>query len=420
MQISSYLPAVPPTLTNLARSKARVFVFLAVAALAGVLVYRIVNFAVNYFSSDGKGVSRNKGSGGSMSSRGSSSNRNGNSASTTTTATTTATTTDTSTVAIVTNDEAEVGVVKEYKGLDDSKGFFKNLETEAEKFNIDYCLKTAFHHNFIDISCPRDTVVSTPAGSHLHANYVDLGSSKVICAQYPCQAVHQTFWTVVLEESKLVVDLTKPASNAGYIDGKTDLGKVGYYPTDPNDSQTYGDVKVTCLERTNPEEFFVLYKLKIEKGTNQKEVYRLHYQNWENQDGTFPHDLLKIAMYIIKYAGETRPIVHCASGTGRSGTLVTALEIFRRFMKRRLNEGNALGQVEEIILKGRKERSPYFVQDEEQLKSLFEMIEILFREDGKRRPWSHKEEWRPWIHHKCDPSYRLGMRTLVVLAKAHW
>ena len=183
MQISSYLPTVPQTLTNLAPagSKARVFVFLTGAALAAGLLYVIVKFAVKYFSSDGKGLSREKGSGGSMSSRGSSVKRTGNSASTKAPTTTSTTTTTTAANAATTTAAASTVTTKTQNGL----GELRHNADERVKGSLTL-MNGRLHTDISDVNEKVNAEDSHPQVDHVFPgyNYAFEGYSRIFEGVY--------------------------------------------------------------------------------------------------------------------------------------------------------------------------------------------------------------------------------------------
>lgn len=262
----------------------------------------------------------------------------------------------------------------------DVQDYYNELKEQTKTLTTIYLDREAISHNFEDILCPKDTALTTSSEKGIHANLIEMpDGEKYITTQYPKEDC-EIFWELCLENSNLIIDLTQP----GYKDQQECAdGRRGfhpYYPKEKNAPLEYGNMKVSCKEKTLLEEGFVLYELNL---TNQKTgatkvVHRLHYQKWQDFGGTSVDDLLKIATYMDQYAkgGET-PVVHCAAGVGRTGTLITAKTMQSLHKKGQLLNKNIWDDMKTVIMIGRRARGPMFVQKIEQMHTLFKICDAL-------------------------------------------
>ncbi len=68
-------------------------------------------------------------------------------------------------------------------------------------------------------------------------------------------------------------------------------------------------------------------------------------------------------------------MLHCSAGVGRTGTVSTAVAVLKGIKEGEITKENYLKVIDNIILKGRSDRGPLFVQKVEQYKLIIELAE---------------------------------------------
>lgn len=222
---------------------------------------------------------------------------------------------------------------------------------------------------FVDIRCPKETHVKIDGQTpqvYLHANDVKFDQHHYIATQYPKQK--PLFW-LASKECSLIVDLTNGADMT--------KGLVSYAPQ-VGDSAQYGEVIVDCQEIIHgTESSFNTYTYQIQKGSeveSSSTVSRLHYTGWPDHHGIAKEDLDRLTEIIKCYQAKSeKPIlVHCRAGVGRTGTIIVACEMKKLIKAGSITQDNLLPTLKSLILEGRKQRGPYFVQTSSQLQALWE------------------------------------------------
>jgi len=212
------------------------------------------------------------------------------------------------------------------------------------------------------IQCPRETAVFTKADGNKHYLHGNTFNNYIL-TQAPTEEAFPTFWKICFEQSQLIVDLT----NHGFEFVDEYLTEKGY-----NDEK----IAVTILDKKNDTgSQTTIYKLKItDKATNkEKTIHRINYYGWQDNRPATPQALSKLIEKVDNLAGEEKVIIHCRIGVGRTGTFVTAREIDKLIKEKKIFDPNSLiDETLKIVLAGRQARNPLFVQNEDQLHSIFE------------------------------------------------
>ncbi|KAI1295767.1 Receptor-type tyrosine-protein phosphatase F [Halotydeus destructor] len=154
---------------------------------------------------------------------------------------------------------------------------------------------------------------------YINASYIDgyEQEKRYIATIGPLDHTLVDFWRMAWQtDSKMVVMLCNLTEL-----GKTKCGK--YWP---DESETYGQFKVTMLEA---EEFddFVVRRFSVEKGVDKRHVVQYHFTSWPDQD--VPEKMAPLVSFLKKirssreYLDSNKPIIfHCSAGLGRTGTLI--------------------------------------------------------------------------------------------------
>jgi protein tyrosine phosphatase len=227
---------------------------------------------------------------------------------------------------------------------------------------------------YSDIGCPEETAVQVKEGpSHLHANTVSTNGRNYIAAQCPPTPEAQAlFLKAVFKQSKVIVDLTHQ-----FDDWATcEYPYLPYlYPQNEKESKTFGSIIVTCNEKEIKSSCTV-YKLTLvdEEIGQSKEITRIHYSDWADQSSTEVNKLSQVIEMLELYVKDPleTPFVHCLAGVGRTGTFITAYTLHHLVKSKKLSKDSLIPSIQEIILKGRKDRGCKFVQNVQQLTTIIE------------------------------------------------
>lgn len=250
----------------------------------------------------------------------------------------------------------------------DIKGLFEELKQLSPLIaaNLPY---TYMSCQFPDIPCPQETHVKIDGQTthvYLHANDVKFDQHHYIATQYPRQK--ELFW-LASKECSLIVDLTNGSDMT--------KGLTSYAPP-VGESFHFGEVIINCQEKApETESGFNIYSYQIQK-TNEAEssstVSRLHYTGWPDHHGIAKDELDRLTEIIKSYRTDSaKPIIiHCRAGVGRTGTIIVACEMKKLIEAGSITQDNLLPTMKSLILEGRRQRGPYFVQTPSQVKALWE------------------------------------------------
>lgn len=255
----------------------------------------------------------------------------------------------------------------------------KTMKTMGSQFkNEDFCkVANRFAPDAEGTRCIAKTHVTFPKGrpNNVHANHVHLHAtiSPVICSQAPLLDVEEEFWTLVIGQSRLIVDLTNAKD-------RKEQNVHEYYP-DKDIGFMMGKVQVR-VQHADRGKGEITYETELH-GMPSKEVERLHFAQWPDF-GIISVDELEELVNRISEKRATHPDepvwIHCRAGVGRTGVVTVALAIQQYFAAGHLNAFNYQEIIDGFILTGRAQRDIYFVQNNNQYKLLLEYAEKLLKE----------------------------------------
>lgn len=226
------------------------------------------------------------------------------------------------------------------------------------------------------IYCPRKTVVFPPntSGEYIHANTVCLGNGlNFISTIYPHDLNRALFWEMVQLKGNSIIDVTNDKD-------KTSRSLIPYYPSEINQVICFDQLNVTCLNEEQLSPTLFLYRLSLRNLTTneEKKVDRIHYTGWLDVSGTNEHELLELVKAMQPYLhGTDVPIMHCVGGVGRTGTALTAIALEQLHGSGELCRDNRRDRINEIIIEGRKQRGPEFVQTDTQIETLWNFTDLM-------------------------------------------
>lgn len=253
--------------------------------------------------------------------------------------------------------------------------FAQQTESQAKAYYLPYLPIDARCCRCNWIYCPAKTVVLPPkeSGEYIHANTVSLGEGlDFIATIYPFKN-RAWFWQMVQMKGNLIVDVTN----------KNDLSTRSikpYYPTVENETISYEEMEVTCLETKQINETIFLYTLSVKnlQTGEEKTVDRMHYIGWEDVMGTNERELLELIEAMKPYLNQAAvPIVHCMGGVGRTGTALAGVALEQLHRQGLLNNDNRLEHMGNLLIEGRKQRGPEFLQTDTQIETLWSLINLL-------------------------------------------
>lgn len=310
-------------------------------------------------------------------------------------------------------------IVTEIGGEDGKKGFDalkKNTDAIYKKEQIKLASFNPSRDRFTNILHPESTITG------MNANFIkdEKGVVKHIAAQAPkidpnsANIQSERYWlTLIKQDVGVVVDLT---NNTDYQEKDPAPDPSTFYPTEQVKEMTFNDVKIR-LAKDQPEQSsrkdIKITKYEVFVGTSKepKIITRVNYTGWIDHGP--PNDqeaLSELNKEVDKAAAdaatnskskETKPkvLTYCRAGVGRTGTFITYREltdkvdsqVFKAFANELKTKSpkeqsteiykkmeKMLGDLDKIILDGRRDRGPYFVQGPVQYKHLLDQAKSKF------------------------------------------
>eukprot|EP00357_Protocruzia_adherens_P027720 CAMPEP_0115046564 /NCGR_PEP_ID=MMETSP0216-20121206/48815_1 /TAXON_ID=223996 /ORGANISM="Protocruzia adherens, Strain Boccale" /LENGTH=352 /DNA_ID=CAMNT_0002429651 /DNA_START=38 /DNA_END=1096 /DNA_ORIENTATION=- len=164
--------------------------------------------------------------------------------------------------------------------------------------------------------------------TYINANYINgaLENEKglFIATQGPTPSTVASFWQMVWEH-----DCTLILMLCGTEEGGMPRCEP-YFPCSPSAPFSTKDFEVNELSREEVSEELIIRKLDlVEKEFGNREIDQIHYTGWPDQgapdESQFPI-ISKMVERIIAYVKEnpeSKIIVHCSAGVGRTGSIIT-------------------------------------------------------------------------------------------------
>ena len=163
---------------------------------------------------------------------------------------------------------------------------------------------------------PADPSAGYICGNLLNTVSFFLTPLSFVACQAPTPSTFEDFWSIVFNDDiPLLIMLTQLVENGHHKADK-------YWP---NASQTYGDVSVLLEnERVSTVEKSVIFRtFAVTKGSLVKRVTQIQFFGWP--DFGIPlstEGFQQIVHYLDSVVPESKVLVHCSAGIGRTGTLI--------------------------------------------------------------------------------------------------
>uniref|UniRef100_A0A1A8BY83 Receptor-type tyrosine-protein phosphatase U n=1 Tax=Nothobranchius kadleci TaxID=1051664 RepID=A0A1A8BY83_NOTKA len=168
-------------------------------------------------------------------------------------------------------------------------------------------------------------LLGDPNSDYINANYIDIRinregyhrSNHFIATQGPKQETLYDFWRMVWQENCFsIVMITK----------LVEVGRVKCCKYWPDDSEMYGDVKITLLKSETLADYTVRTFALERRGYSAKhEVRQFHFTSWPEHG--VPYHSTGLLAFIRRVKASTPPdagpvVVHCSAGAGRTGCYI--------------------------------------------------------------------------------------------------
>ncbi|TWW79416.1 Receptor-type tyrosine-protein phosphatase U [Takifugu flavidus] len=162
-------------------------------------------------------------------------------------------------------------------------------------------------------------LLGDPNSDYINANYIDgyHRSNHFIATQGPMEETLYDFWRMVWQENCFsIVMITK----------LVEVGRVKCCKYWPDDSEMYGDIKITLLKTETLAEYTVrTFALERRGYSTKHEVRQFHFTSWP--DHGVPYHATGLLAFIRRVKASTPPdagpvVVHCSVGAGRTGCYI--------------------------------------------------------------------------------------------------
>ncbi|XP_071960785.1 uncharacterized protein [Antedon mediterranea] len=213
-----------------------------------------------------------------------------------------------------------------------------------------------------------------PGSDYINANYLKDHNDKpvYIAAQGPLPQTVADFWRLIWESNAQIVVM---ACNE-YELGKHKCQK---YWCEENESLPFGEMRVQQISQECITKDFLIRKLLVSKGEDQKQLFQFHYTSWPDHGvPTTVEAIINMVKKMRDYQVDgTMPLlIHCSAGCGRTGT-ICVIDYVRNLLRDEMIDEDF--SLKSIILEMRKQRHA-IVQSKEQYELVHKAAAALFRE----------------------------------------
>uniref|UniRef100_A0A4W6ELY0 protein-tyrosine-phosphatase n=1 Tax=Lates calcarifer TaxID=8187 RepID=A0A4W6ELY0_LATCA len=173
----------------------------------------------------------------------------------------------------------------------------------------------AYDHSRVRLQ-PQDGESSS---DYINANYVDgyHRPNHYIATQGPMQETVYDFWRMVWQENTAAIVM---------VTNLVEVGRVKCCKYWPDDTEIYGDMKVTLIETQLLSEYVIRTFAVEKRGVAEiREIRQFHFTGWP--DHGVPLHATGLLGFIRRVKAKTPPtagptVVHCSAGAGRTGCFI--------------------------------------------------------------------------------------------------
>ncbi|XP_078505030.1 receptor-type tyrosine-protein phosphatase kappa isoform X4 [Lissotriton helveticus] len=173
----------------------------------------------------------------------------------------------------------------------------------------------AYDHSRVVLQSAEDD----PSSDYINANYIDgyQRPSHYIATQGPVHETVYDFWRMIWQEQSACIVM---------VTNLVEVGRVKCYKYWPDDTEVYGDFKVTCVEMEPLAEYVIRTFTLERRGYNEiREVKQFHFTGWP--DHGVPYHATGLLSFIRRVKLSNPPsagpvVVHCSAGAGRTGCYI--------------------------------------------------------------------------------------------------
>ncbi|XP_035854045.1 receptor-type tyrosine-protein phosphatase mu-like isoform X13 [Sander lucioperca] len=173
----------------------------------------------------------------------------------------------------------------------------------------------AYDHSRVRLQ-PQD---GESGSDYINANYVDgyHRPNHYIATQGPMQETVYDFWRMVWQENTAAIVM---------VTNLVEVGRVKCCKYWPDDTEIYGDMKVTLIETQLLSEYVIRTFAVEKRGVAEiREIRQFHFTGWP--DHGVPLHATGLLGFIRRVKAKTPPtagptVVHCSAGAGRTGCFI--------------------------------------------------------------------------------------------------
>uniref|UniRef100_A0A7N9AKF3 protein-tyrosine-phosphatase n=1 Tax=Mastacembelus armatus TaxID=205130 RepID=A0A7N9AKF3_9TELE len=185
---------------------------------------------------------------------------------------------------------------------------------EGYGFKQEYEVKGHITHLTYTLIVKLHPLLGDPNSDYINANYIDVSLASFF---WPKQETLYDFWRMVWQENCFsIVMITK----------LVEVGRVKCCKYWPDDSEMYGDIKITLLKTETLAEYTVrTFALERRGYSTKHEVRQFHFTSWPEHG--VPYHATGLLAFIRRVKASTPPdagpvVVHCSVGAGRTGCYI--------------------------------------------------------------------------------------------------
>lgn len=215
---------------------------------------------------------------------------------------------------------------------------------------------------------------------HAHKIQIEGCSTEFIASVAPSSILSpELFWKGVIQyKFPMVIDLTGKDDLKPNEDDTPEVH--AYYPATNLDTQVFKPAPLNFDSVTLTQKAPIaiktsgfwehIYEVSAEKDAEPEKITRLHYPQWDDGTAITLENLIKLITY-MKSQKEDRFWVHCRSGYGRTGTLITAFFLAFFIENKKITLEIFPDALVALIIDLRKMRGVGFVWKKEQFALLY-------------------------------------------------